>query len=96
MNVDMDNVYQAIAKQSSSARGYMQYYLGNQPLMYTHERLRQVFDRSTVNFVQNWCAVVIDTTCDRMVLKGWDNPAKEANNSLDEFWRTQYLQTVSR
>lgn len=96
MNVDMDNVYQAIVKQSSSARGYMQYYLGNQPLMYTHERLRQVFDRSTVNFVQNWCAVVIDTTCDRMVLKGWDNPAEEANNSLDEFWRTQYLQTVSR
>lgn len=96
MNEDLKLAYNALVTQANGARKLIKYYAGDQPLLYTHERLKQVFDRSTVNFIQNWCAVVIDTTCDRMVLKGWDNPAKDANNSLDEFWKSQYLQTISR
>ena len=96
MDTDLKLAYEALAKQSQSARSYQKYYLGDQPLMYTHERLRQVFDRSTVNFVQNWCAVVVDTTCDRMVLKGWDNPDIATKKSLEAVWRVQNIQTLSR
>ena len=96
MNNDLKLVYSALVEQSARANANLRYYLGDQPLMYTHERLREVFQRATMNFVQNWCAVVIDTTADRMVLKGWDNPKKTINDSLDLFWKKQTLQTVSR
>lgn len=96
MNNDLKLVYSALVEQSARANANLRYYLGDQPLMYTHERLREVFQRATMNFVQNWCAVVIDTTADRMVLKGWDNPNKAINGSLDLFWKAQTLQTGSR
>jgi len=96
MDNDLKLAYGALIKQAGKARAYQKYYLGDQPLMYTHERLRQVFERSSVNFVQNWCAVVVDTTCDRLVLKGWDNKTKSVNDKLDDVWHSQNLQTVSR
>jgi len=64
--------------------------------MYTHERLREVFDKSSVKFIQNWCAVVIDTALDRIVFKGWDNPAMAMNMTLDEFYNQAKLALISR
>jgi len=96
MSTDLEVAYTALSKQATSARTAMNYYNGVQPLMYTLERLREVFDRSTVNFIQNWCAVVVDTTTDRIVFKGWDNPSEQVNDTLDIYYRQQYLQTASR
>ena len=48
MDNDLKSAYGALIKQAGKARAYQKYYLGDQPLMYTHERLRQVFERSSV------------------------------------------------
>jgi len=96
MNEDLSLTYAAMASQSEQARVYTGYYEGKQPLLYTHERLRQVFGRSTVNFIQNWVAVVVDSTLDRIVFKGWDNPDPDANELLDGYYENNRLRWISR
>jgi hypothetical protein len=54
-------------------------------LVYSTARLREVFSRIDARFVENWCAVVIDATMDRINLRGFqvaDNEvATEALNA---------------
>jgi hypothetical protein len=49
---------------------YFAYYEGNQPLVYSNERLKEAFDRLNARFTQNWCAVVVDSVLDRLSLQG--------------------------
>jgi len=44
------------------------YYEGRQPIRWSKEKLQEVFEHLTA-FIENWCAVVIDSTCDRLVLE---------------------------
>ena len=46
-----------------------EYYMGNQPLVYSTERLREIFSGLHSHFSQNWCAVVVDSTCERIQLQ---------------------------
>jgi hypothetical protein len=46
------------------------YYSGQQPLRYSTERLREIFNDISAHFAQNWCAVVVDSVLDRLVLSG--------------------------
>lgn len=95
MSADLELAYDGILQQAYNAKKLMAYYNGDQPLMYSHERLRQVFERSNVNFVQNWCAVVIDTSTDRLVFKGYDSP-KDEDDILKAFYVNERLPTISR
>lgn len=45
------------------------YYDGDAPLVYTSERLREVFSGLDARFTENWCAVVVDSMLDRMELR---------------------------
>ena len=45
------------------------YYDGEAPLVYTSERLREVFSGLDARFTENWCAVVVDSVLDRMELR---------------------------
>jgi len=45
------------------------YYDGEAPLVYTSERLRDVFSGLDARFTENWCAVVVDSVLDRMELR---------------------------
>lgn len=45
------------------------YYMGNQPLVYSTEQLRDIFNGLHTRFQQNWCAVVVDTTAERIQLQ---------------------------
>lgn len=95
-NPDLKILLNKLNGQARKARHYRNYYIGDQPLTYSHERLKNVFKRSQVNFVQNWCSVVIDTTLDRLDLRGFDNPTKAINDTLDSFWNDQYMGDISR
>lgn len=45
------------------------YYDGDQPLVYSSERLREIFSGLDARFTENWCAVVVDSVLDRMELR---------------------------
>ncbi len=47
------------------------YYDGNQKLKYNTERLKAIFKNLTFDFTENWCAVVIDATANRVNLKSF-------------------------
>lgn len=102
-----DEVKRALARmvrQAREASHALRYYHGDQPLKYTHERLRDVFGPGQVRFIQNWCSVVVNATLERMEFKGWDTVDEEgdpeglpagANEVLDSFYSDHYLNTVS-
>ena len=45
------------------------YYDGQQPLVYSSRKLREIFSGLDARFTQNWCAVVIDSLLDRLELR---------------------------
>lgn len=64
---------------------YWAYYAGDQPLIYSAERLSDIFINLDARWTQNWCAVVIDSTMERIQLRRItvaENPT--ATKRLDE------------
>lgn len=45
------------------------YYDGQQPLVYSSEKLREIFSGLDARFTENWCAVVVDSVLDRLELR---------------------------
>lgn len=85
-----------LRKQREEVKTFRAYYEGDHPLIYSNKRLREVFAKSDVNFIQNWCAVVCDATLDRIALQGFDNPDAKANKTLDEYWAAENLARLAR
>ena len=56
-----------VAKQPRHAKLW-QYYDGNHPLEYSTDRLARVFKKLNIKFIQNWCAVVVDSVLERLNL----------------------------
>lgn len=50
---------------------YFAYYEGHQPLVYSADRLREIFKDFNARFTQNWCAVVVDSCLERIQLRGF-------------------------
>jgi hypothetical protein len=48
-----------------------QYYDGVQPLVYSTERLRSIFQSINVRFSENWCGAVVNAATDRLNLTGF-------------------------
>lgn len=48
---------------------FFDYYEGRQPLIYSRERLRDLFKDFGARFTQNWCAVVVDSVKERLQLR---------------------------
>ena len=64
------------------------YYDGRQPLIYSTEKLRDIFKHIDARFTENWCAVVVDSVLDRLALRGLtvsdDDAATAALDALRE------------
>ena len=65
---------------------YYRYYDGQQPLVYSSEKLREIFSGLNARFTENWCSVVVDSVLDRMELRDLTVPNDDAT--------TQALQTL--
>lgn len=48
------------------------YYDGDQPLVYSADRLREVFPNINADFTENWAGVVVDALLDRLILLGFE------------------------
>jgi hypothetical protein len=91
---DLEKAFKALKEKQSRILLRNQYYDGDQPLVYSSERLRDVFGSVFARFNMNWCSVVVDSTMDRIVLKGFDvvNSNKEVDDELDSIWSKYHLQ----
>lgn len=54
------------------------YYDGLQPLVYSSEKLREIFSGLDARFTVNWCAIVINSVLDRMELRAVTVPSDDA------------------
>ena len=91
----IERAFKALRAKSEPYKTYTKYYDGDQPLIYTAERLKDAFDHPSVRFVQNWCAVVIDSVLDRLTFKGWDISDKTMDKIVDEFYLQSNMQKLS-
>jgi hypothetical protein len=89
---DLKRAFKTLTNKDAPYTLAFQYYEGNQPLVYSTERLREAFDNISARFNQNWCAVVVDSVLDRLTLKGFDAPVKADNAALDSVWQRLHLE----
>lgn len=79
---DLERAYIALTSKVGRYNKSFDYAEGNQPLMYTSERLRELFRSLDAHFNQNWASVVIETSMDRLMMKGWSHEDKNVNDLL--------------
>lgn len=64
------------------------FYLGSQPLIYSREKLREIFADLNANFTENWCSVVVDSAMERIQLRQFtvadDEDTQAALNEIAE------------
>lgn len=69
MPTDLQIAVNALTWKKSRYDTFYEYFDGNQPLIYSSSKLREIFNRLDARFVENWCAVVVDSVLDRLELR---------------------------
>lgn len=89
---DLERAYTTLHNKSKVYGQLFDYYDGEQPMMYTNTRLREVFKDLDSYFAENWCSVVIDSTKDRVNLRNIQvlKDAKAAK-AWSEMWQRSQL-----
>ena len=87
MKTDLERAIEALRAKQELYNGYWEYYRGEHPLVYATEQLREVFRGLTMNFVENWCALVVNVPLERLVLDRLDVAGDaELSEVLHELW----------
>lgn len=87
INPDLDRAFKVLSAKLPEYNNLWKYYDGDQPLMYTARRMRDLFQElDLATFVENWCAIVIDAAADRINLASLSAAEKEADNLLTHTW----------
>lgn len=87
MTTDIERAFNALKSKQSKYSQKWDYYDGNQPLVYSTRRLREVFNTIDARFSQNWCAVVINAAADRISLSEFSVKGnKKATDRLNELF----------
>lgn len=89
---DVKLAFDALVDKQNTHSTFFSYYDGDQPLIYSTERLKEAFNNLNARFNQNWCAVIVDSVLDRISLKGWTVQSEAENLILSEIWDKQHLQ----
>ena len=84
---DLDMAIAVLRVKTDRYTELYKYYEGRQPLVYSSERLKDVFNDLNARFTQNWCAVVVDSVQDRLALQSInvvdnDAPTAQLNDLL--------------
>lgn len=66
---DLDLAIAVLKAKTQLYTRFFDYYEGRQPLIYSRERLRDIFKELGARFTQNWCAVVVDSVHERIQLQ---------------------------
>lgn len=66
---DFKLAFDTLTKKKPVYDALFSYYDGDQPLVYTATRLREIFKDLDAYFAENWCSVVVDSARDRVNLR---------------------------
>jgi len=86
MATDLERAYKALSTKTSTYKTLWQYYDGDHPLVYTNKRLEEIFAGLDAKFTENWCAVVVDSIADRVILSGFTAGDDATTKKLDSLW----------
>lgn len=85
MSTDLELAYNALSGKQAAYDLLWRYYDGDHPLKYSTQRLREIFKHLNVSFVENWCAVVVDSAIERVNIAGFvvagNEPAQDQLNA---------------
>jgi len=85
---DVQRAVSALAAKKPRHDLLWRYYDGEQPLVYSSEKLREIFSGLDARFTENWCGVVVNSVLDRMILRNitvaGDDAANEAVQAARE------------
>lgn len=96
-NPDLELCWKALRGRAKGINLAYQYYYGRQPVPYATSKVRNAFNTTDIlNYRQNWCAVVVDATLDRITLKGFDTPNEAKDEQIDAYFDSERLRLVSR
>ncbi len=91
MTRDLERAYKTIEAEKRYYQLYWEYYDGAQRLVYSENRLEEVFGKSNARFNQNLCAMVIDSVLDRLEMSGFDAEDKTVKTRIDEMWNKNFM-----
>lgn len=91
INPDVKRAYEALSGKKVLYDKLFGYYDGNQPLLYTNSRLKEIFAGLDAVFVENWCAVIVDAVKDRVDLTGLSSQDTSAQTQLELLWEQSEL-----
>ena len=84
---DLEVAFAALRDKQTAYNLLWDYYNGDHPLVYSAARLREVFRNMDARFVENWCAVVVDTPLERLALQRMTVAGDdEATTTLETLW----------
>jgi hypothetical protein len=66
---DLTDAVKALRAKGIDNTEYWRYYDGDHPMVYTYDRLAQIFGSDATKFVQNWCSVAVNAALERLVLQ---------------------------
>jgi hypothetical protein len=92
---DIERAFAALNAKQFGHKLAFQYYDGEQPLIYSTDRLREAFDNINARFSQNWCAVVVDSVLDRLSLKGITAGDTTSTGILKRIFSTAHVELDS-
>ena len=84
---DLDRAFKTLKAKTARYNLLWDYYDGDQPLMYTGERIKKLFQKLELSkFVENWCAVVVDAANDRINLSSINIKSENEAKIIKELW----------
>ncbi len=84
---ELDRAYKTLAGKLKGYNNLWDYYDGDQPLMYTASRMKDLFAKLDLStFVENWCAVVIDAANDRINISNVGVKDGTADKQIKLIW----------
>jgi hypothetical protein len=91
MATDLERAYSALKGKNQIYSTLFDYADGNQPLVYSTNRLKEAFNNISAKFSQNWMSVVIDSALDRLTLNGWATKTKGITDRLQQIFEDHEL-----
>lgn len=87
MTTDLQIAISALTNKKFRYDRLWRFYDGDALLVYTSERLREIFSGLDAHFTENWCAVVVDAVLNRMELRT-PNVSNDdaATNAIKALW----------
>jgi len=82
---DLQLAFKTLRAKQEPYNSLFSYYDGDQPLVYTAQRLKEIFKDLDAYFAENWCSVVVDSARDRINLREIQVSGSAANQ-WKEIW----------